>query len=121
MSNVRIEDVAEGNVARVDSEGRLHTKSDCAGRTVTTTRGAFTDSTVVPISDALSECCFTSIMNHGPFPLRIAFENEDPVSGDIVIAALEKLNLPFPYATVIKGIGVGGGGTFVTIQAKQPK
>lgn len=119
MSNVRIEDVAEGNVARVDSEGRVHTKSDCSGRTVTTTRGAYTDSSVVPIADPLSRTCSVVIQNHGSFPLRIAFESEDPVSGDFEIAAGQTYTLPFPYSGEIRGKGVGGGGTFVTLQARQ--
>jgi hypothetical protein len=118
VANTRIEDSAEGYVAKVDSGGRLHVKSDCSGREVTTTRGVFTDSGVATLSSALENCCHTMVHNFGNNPLRIGFD-DDPVSGDYEVAANSSFVLPFPFSGVLKGIGVGGGGTFVTLQAKQ--
>jgi hypothetical protein len=114
-----IESPGDGYLARVDSAGRLFTKSDCSGRTVTTTRGTYNTTSVALVAAAVSDCCSVVIQNQGAVPLRIAMEATNPVGGDYEIAAGQTFVLPFPYAGEIRGEGVGGNGSFVTFQAKQ--
>lgn len=119
MSVFNLESPGDGYQAKVDSAGRLFTKSDCSGRTVTTTRGSYDTTSVTVVAPALTGCCSVVIQNLGNVPLRIALEATDPVAGDFEIGALGTFVLPFPYANEIRGKGVGGNGTFVTLQAKQ--
>lgn len=117
MSNVRIEDQAEGFVAKVDAEGCLYTRPQCAAHTVTTTLGAFTSTGVVDVAPALSGCCSTVIQNQGAVPLGIDFD-ADPGTGSFQIPAGQSWTVPFAFAGAIRGKGVGGSGTFATFQAK---
>jgi hypothetical protein len=114
-----IESPADGFQARVDSEGRVFTKSDCSSRTVTTTRGSYDNLSVATIASALSGTCSVVIQNQGAVPLRIALAATNPTAGDYEIAAGATFVVPFPYSGEIRGEGVGGAGGFVTLQARQ--
>src|SRR5689334_18118980 len=117
MSNVRIEDQAEGFVAKVDSEGCLFTRPQCAPHAVTTTLGAYGSTGVAVVAPALSGCCSAVIQNQGSVPLGIEFD-ADPGAGSFQIAAGQSWVVPFAFAGEIRGQGVGGSGTFATLQAR---
>jgi hypothetical protein len=119
MSDSRIVGEPEGHVVKVDSGGRMFTKSDCSGRTVTTTRSAFTDSAVSTVVQADPNRCSLTIQVQGSNSFMIAIGATDPVNGDFLIGPNQTHTFPFPLADEVRGIGVGGPGNFVAISAKQ--
>ena len=104
------------NEAKVNSKGSLQTTSDCSPRTVVTTRGSFDNVSVATLASA-AERCSLIIQAHGA-DLLVNLEGANPDSGDYVIAAGLSLTVPFPFGTAVKGQGVSGTGTFVTIEAR---